>query len=219
MKILIPLLLVVSATAAAAVTTTHNFPVGLPVPDNTIIGLADSREITNAGGPVQHLTVSLELSGGWNGDLYAYLVHDTGFAVLLNRIGRSPANTVGSGTSGLQIVLDDSAAFDIHLGLPASGSIAGAWQPDARPADPDLVTEASPRRAFLGSFSGLNPNGRWTLFMADLSPGGTSTLNNWSLNITSVPEPASALLVSLLPAWFFLSRRRPQAILISSDRW
>ena len=33
--------------------------------------------------------MTLNLSGGWNGDLYAYLVHNSGFAVLLNRVGRN----------------------------------------------------------------------------------------------------------------------------------
>ena len=195
MKFLIPLLLT-ATLCSASVTATYVFPSGLAVPDNNITGLADSREITDAAGPVLHLSVSLELTGGWNGDLYAHLVHDSGFAVLLNRIGRSAADTLGSGTSGLQAVFDDDAAFDIHLGLPSSGIVAGTWQPDARTADPGSVTDSSPRSAFLDSFAGLNPNGRWTLFLADPSPGGTSTLTSWSLHLTTVPEPGSGLLAA-----------------------
>ena len=169
MKFLFPLLLT-AAAASASVTITHVFPSGLAVPDNNITGLADSRVISGQSGPIQQLTVSLELSGGWNGDLYAHLVHETGFAVLLNRIGRSASNTVGSGSSGLHAVFDDSAAFDIHLLGSTAGQITGTWQPDARTGDPDAVTNASPRDALLSSFNGLSAQGRWTLFLADLIP-------------------------------------------------
>ncbi len=207
MKILL-LFLLTAIAAPASVTTSYVFAAGFAVPDNNIIGLADSREIADAAGPLQHLMVSLELTGGWNGDLYAHLVHDTGFVVLLNRIGRTAANTLGSGTSGLQAVFDDSAAFDIHLGLPASGVVTGSWQPDGRTADPASVTDASPRNAFLGSFAGLDPNGQWTLFLADLSPGGTSTLTSWSLHLTAVPEPGAGLLTAGPLVFALMTRRR-----------
>ena len=159
-------------------------------------------------GPLLHLAVSLELVGGWNGDLYAHPVHASGFAVLLNRIGRTSANTVGSGTAALQAVFIDSSAFDIHPGLPANGLLTGTWQPDARTADPELVTHSSPRRAFPGSFAELAPSGRWTLFPADLSPGGTSILTTWSLHLTTVSEPGTGLLTAGAMLFAFRIRKR-----------
>jgi hypothetical protein len=45
-----------------------------------------------AGPTITDVNVGLQLSGGWNGDLYAYLVHSSGFAVLLNRVGRGTGN-------------------------------------------------------------------------------------------------------------------------------
>jgi subtilisin-like proprotein convertase family protein len=48
----------------------------------------------------------------------------------------------------------------------------------------------------LSSFNGLNPNGSWTLFLADMSGGAVSTLQSWELDITgtaAVPEPASII--------------------------
>lgn len=44
------------------------------------------------------ITVTINLTGGWNGDLYAHLVHESGFSVLLNRTGRSLADPDGSGS-------------------------------------------------------------------------------------------------------------------------
>lgn len=47
-----------------------------------------------------------------------------------------------------------------------------------------------------GSFASLNPNATWTLFFADSSAGGQTTLNNWTLNVTSVvPEPITWALI------------------------
>jgi hypothetical protein len=45
------------------------------------------------------------------------------------------------------------------------------------------------------AFLGDNPNDTWTLFFADTSPGGTTTLNGgWSLSIEAVPEPVNVAL-------------------------
>ena len=40
----------------------------------------------------------------------------------------------------------------------------------------------------------MDPNGLWTLYLADVSPLGESTLVSWGLTI-NVPEPGSAMLV------------------------
>lgn len=43
-------------------------------------------------------------------------------------------------------------------------------------------------------FVGQNPNDTWTLFFADTSPGGVTTLNSWNLEINAVPEPVDIAL-------------------------
>jgi MYXO-CTERM domain-containing protein len=43
----------------------------------------------------------------------------------------------------------------------------------------------------LGSFAGSDPNGTWTLFLADLSSGAQSTVVSWGLDIITVPEPST----------------------------
>jgi subtilisin-like proprotein convertase family protein len=204
----IPLFFLSAAAASAAVTSNYPFSSGLPVPDNNINGLADSREITDTIGPLLYVTVTLQMTGGWNGDLYAYLVHDTGFTVLLNRLGRTTTDTVGSGTSGLNITFDDRATGDPHTSLHASGTVSGSFQPDARTEDPATVTSTSVRSAFLHSFTGLEPNGRWTLFVADLSAGGTATLENWTLHLTSIPEPHYAMPSGFAALLYGIRRQR-----------
>jgi hypothetical protein len=44
------------------------------------------------------------------------------------------------------------------------------------------------------TFAGQNPNNTWTLFFADTSPGGVTTLDSWNLAIEAVPEPVTMAL-------------------------
>jgi len=83
------------------------------------------------------------------------------------------------------------------------------WQPDGRTTSPDHVLDTDPSAAPLGVFAGMSASGTWTLFIADLSPGGTSMLNSWQLIITPVPEPSVLPLAALgLGVVSVLVRRR-----------
>jgi hypothetical protein len=176
---------------------TTNFSVGgLEIPDGDVSGIADSRIVRSRIGQIADLNMTLAISGGWNGDLYAYLVHQSGFAVLLNRVGQSNARVLGYGDSGFNVTLDDQAEGDIHHyrvnlfgnpNQPLNGALTGTWQPDGRTNDPLEVAEAQARAAFLASFNGLNPDGEWTLFLADLASGDISALDGWGLQICGLP--------------------------------
>jgi hypothetical protein len=71
--------------------------------------------------------------------------------------------------------------------------------PDRRMIDgqsPAGYFDAAPTGNNLDSLYGSDPNGDWTLFVADLSSPGQSTLVSWGLTIATVPEPQTwALLV------------------------
>ena len=144
--------------------------------------------------------------------MYAYLSYGGVLVPLLNRVGvgSSPPTTTpfGYGDSGLNLILTDTGAYgDIHLyqqvgsygSLIANGT--STWTPDGRNISPNLSTPsqfddaASSRLALDTTFGGLNPNGTWTLFFADVSKGGgSSTLTSWSMDITAVPEPTNLAL-------------------------
>jgi hypothetical protein len=153
--------------------------------------------------------LNLSISGGFNGDLFGYLTHDSGFAVLLNRVGRTSGNTFGYTNSGLTLTLDDSAATDVHVN---GGATTGTFQPDGRDNNPATTLDTTPRTALLSSFNGLDANGSWTLFLADVSPAGGSqfsTLNDWTLvMVGTVPEPAVWALMSAGAAGMLLLLRR-----------
>jgi hypothetical protein len=42
---------------------------------------------------------------------------------------------------------------------------------------------------------GTLADGNWTLFIADLSAGGQSTLVSWGLTIVTVPEPQAWMMI------------------------
>ena len=173
------------------------------VPDGQPAGVADFESISSIITNITSVEVTLDISGNFNGDLYCYLRHTNGFAVLLNRPGRTANNPDGYDDCGFQITLSDTANGDIHnyrnvLTPPYGFPVTDTWQPDARTNSPATVLDTSPRTpgAWLSSFNGFDPNGTWTLFLADLSTGGTNVLNRWQLEITGVgiPEPSSGAL-------------------------
>ena len=194
--IILPLLLLGGASQASIqLSQTDN----QLVPDGSPTGLAKSFTISGQAGTVEDLTVNLDITGTWNGDLYAYLSHGTGFAVLLNRVGSTPTDIYGYGDSGLNVTFSDNAANgNIHyyqqVTTPATGAaLTGTWAPDGRNVSPYTVTGLEPSTATLSSFDGLNVNGPWTLFVADVSGGNLNYLTSWGLDINTVapvPEPA-----------------------------
>src|ERR1041385_7864545 len=137
------------------------------------------------------LSVSFTTSGGWNGDLYAYLSHGSGLAILLNKVGASGSDPDGYSTSGFNnITLHLGGTTDIHGVLnPSSGNSTYA-------ADGRLAYTDTTRANTLSVFNGVNPNGDWTLYFEDTSAGNTATLSSWAVNIAAVPEPVTwALLI------------------------
>lgn len=169
------------------------------------------------------------------GDLYATLTHGTAStspkAVLLNRIGVGAmvdipegayVDAVGTAGTGLQnLTLTSAPGYtDVHFAFPVLDPmgnpitydlLSGIYQPDARDLDPvatdpaDYATAA--RTAGFNLFTGTDPTGVWTLYIADVV--SDPQLIDWTINLTAeewngvapIPEPATLLagLLLLLP--------------------
>lgn len=212
--------MVLCAGAAMGQVYTFNFTNSVTVPDATIEGMALATNLTGMSGAINNVNVTLNITGGFNGDLYAYLAGPTGgFAVLLNRVGVSNnATQFGYANSGFANVLfADSAANSIQYyqnfspTLNLNGQLTGTWQPEGVNLDPQSSPSSffgAPQSALLGSFNGSNPNGVWVLFLADVAAGSQSTVVSWGLAITTtVPEP-SALALTGAGLMAFLGCRR-----------
>ncbi|MBI5387210.1 MAG: PEP-CTERM sorting domain-containing protein [Verrucomicrobia bacterium] len=203
----------IPAGAADLATNTFTFAPNMAIPDNSLVGVADSRTVAGQVGIITNLNVSLNISGGYVGDLYGYLTYGSQFAILLNREGRTSTSPYGYLDSGLNVTLSDSAVNgDIHtyrlVVNPGGGALTGMWQPDGRSVHPYNSLDTTPRTAMLNSFQGLDPNGTWTLYLADASGGGISTLNSWSLEIITVPEPRTWALFAVGTTLMFWLRRK-----------
>ncbi len=180
------------------------------IPDGDSSGFANQQFISlGSVGNITDVNVRINLAGvggdGFNGDLYAWLKHDSGFSVLLSRPGKTASDSTGYADNGLNVVLDDAGAKDIHNyrdfvagPFPLTSPLGGTWTPDGRTSDPGAVLDTDSRTSFLSSFNGLNPSGNWTLFVADLETGGQVQLRSWALDIQTdaltVPDSMNTLL-------------------------
>ena len=203
--------------ACAQTTVTNTFAnLNKVIPDGQATGLSDTENLTFAPGlnSISSLQVTLTIANGYNGDFYAYLVHDGGFSVLLNRVGRTGNNSLGYGDAGMAVTFSASG-HDIHQYQSFSpiyngDQLTGSWAPDGRYVDPEFVLDSDSQTALLGSFNGTDPNGAWTLFLADLDFGEQGTLVNWGVIVTAAPEPSTWTLLGLggLTLGMRLLRRR-----------
>jgi len=142
------------------------------IPDNTPTGVSYSMNLSTLGvaDSLTSISVTLNLSGGYNGDIYAYLSHGSQISTLLN------GPSAGLSSSAMNITFNEGTGSAIPT--TSSANLTGNYT-----AYSDLAT-----------FNNTDPNGNWTLFFADLNPGDTSTLNSFSLDITAVPEPVNVAL-------------------------
>ncbi len=218
-RLLAPAAALLSLGAAAplgaqSITENHFQAVNLTIADNSIIGASSTQTFGPGIGDtavfsITQVTVTLNITGGFNGDYYAYLQHtdpsgNSTIAILLNRSGRTSTNLDGYLDAGLSnVVFSDAAANgDIHLYQsvvnPSGAALTGTWQPDARAVNPATATDAATRSAFLSAFTGADAHGAWTLFVADFAAGGQGIFVDWNLTITGVPEPGTVAVGALL---------------------
>jgi len=167
-----------ASLAAVGTVRASLYPIGA-IPDGSPAGVSfvGTYDAAPAGSSVSSLTVSLNISGGFNGDLYAYLVSPNGTLVMLMNQPGSSGNGIGASGAGMNITLQD--------GLSDHGSIQEV-------TSSSFLTGSYNAAGSLVNFNGSQADGNWTLFFADLANGGgTSLVEGWSLNITAVPEPVN----------------------------
>lgn len=146
------------------------------ISDNNPSGLAYALNFGTSGLTITGVSVSFATSGGYNGDIYAYLSNGSTLVQLVNQITGAP------GTSGFNVTLAGGTANPIQTATGTAGQVLSG------------VTFTAAQN--LSAFNGIDPNGSWTLFFADLSAGDTSTLNSFSVSFetSAVPEPANLAL-------------------------
>jgi len=215
------MLLLVALTSRADLTNeTVSVTNNAAITDGNPVGISSTLNVSGMSGSATNITVNLDITGGFSGDLYAYLVSPTGtMVVLVNRTGMGSGNNFGYADAGFNVTFDSASANNIHnyqsgsYTLNGSGQLTGTWATDSRAIDPrsaPSLFDASPAGNTLSNYYGSNPNGVWTLFLADLSGGGQSTLVSWGLSVVTVPEPQTWTLFGggLAACWMLIRRRR-----------
>ena len=101
------------AGATQGQTNSYSINVNAPIIDGNPVGHTSVTNLSGLSGSISNVEVTLDITGGFNGDLYAYLVSPSGqMLVLLNRVG------VGTGI-GVDPVDPRAAAARLREGLPA----------------------------------------------------------------------------------------------------
>ena len=205
LSLLTGFLLVASIPASAALysyTYNSGFANGGTILDGNASPWSDTRTISElTGQTILGVNVRLNLSGGYNGDLYGYLSYNGMLVPLMNRVGVGSADAFGYSDAGLNVTFSDGAANDIHFYHSIGGySITGEalWQPDGREINPITSAAAAFDAAGtikLDAFNGPNAGDNWTLVFADVAAGGGApTVVSWGLDIEAVPEPVNVAL-------------------------
>jgi len=204
MQWLVPLpFLAISAHSQLMVS--RLFTVNQAVPDGSG-SLLNAQTISVGSATIDRMTVSLNVTGrggaAFNGDLYASIGNDSGgFAVLLNRSGKSTPLGLGYSDNGFNVTFDDQASNgDVHtyrrLGTPGANPLTGRWQPDGRNVDPLNVVTSNSRTAMLSSFHNTSASGLWHLFISDSVSTDAAQLVSWGVTLFTTAAPTGALAFS-----------------------
>ena len=173
---------ILRAALAALMMSGIGAQASIIIPDGVPTGITQTYTVSGLGSSISSLTLTLNLSGGNNGDLYAYLSFGGQIVTLINRPGVTSGNLLGYTDPGFNVTLSDGSYANINTyGGNGGNQVTGTY---------NAVGGAT---SFGTAFNTLNPNGTWTLFIADLSGGdlSNSQLVSWNLNITAVPEPVN----------------------------
>src|SRR5208282_795510 len=100
------IVLKLAGAAQAAMVLGGDWTVNTAIPDGNPVGITESQTFPDDfNGFITSVNVELNISGGFNGDLYGYLEYQdanghTATEILLNRVGTSASNPFGSSGSG-----------------------------------------------------------------------------------------------------------------------
>jgi subtilisin-like proprotein convertase family protein len=156
--------------ANPAMTTTVSKTANLPIPDNSLTGIASSLAVSGQTGTITDVDVTVNVRHNAVGDLRLTLISPSGVNVPL---------VVNRGRLGTTFI---STTFDDQATLTAS-----TMQEGQAPFTLSFIPET-----LLGTLNGATANGTWQLKAIDSAAGSTGTLESWSLTVRSgTAEPTA----------------------------
>jgi subtilisin-like proprotein convertase family protein len=181
------LVLIGSLSAMGQVSAAFTNPSAITILDYATASPYPSQiTVSNLVGPISKLTATMNgFTHTFPSDVGVLLVGPAGQGiVLMNDAGN---NAHGAATN-LTLTFDQSAANPPGLSTPLTN---GVYQPSDYGFGRSFALPAptGPYASSLDDFNGTNPNGAWSLFVEDFSPGDSGVISNsWSLTI--IVEPA-----------------------------
>ncbi len=139
---------------------------GGAIPDNNPTGLASSVAVSGRGTRLLAVTATVSITHPNAAHLDLFLTAPSGKRIDL-------ATDIGNGVANLY----QNVTFDDDADAPISDS--------PLPPNGPALTRVVPEGA-LGAFIGDDPNGTWTLTVADDTAGTTGTLDGWTLHVIAV---------------------------------
>jgi uncharacterized repeat protein (TIGR01451 family) len=175
--------------------------------------------VSGMTGEVSKVTVTLNgFTHSFPRDVSALLVSPSGANVLV-------ISHAGSGHSvtNLTLTFDDGASNT----LPQSSTItSGSYRPTAYngPSGPAVLPPPAPLMPYgsvLGKINGTQPNGTWSLYVLDDSPGDSGLISSgWSLSISTISpvSPIADVGVTLVsaPASIYLGDTLTNTLLVTN---
>jgi microcystin-dependent protein/subtilisin-like proprotein convertase family protein len=122
--------------------------------------------VSGLPGVIVDVNVTLDITHTFDADLEVSLVSPEGSRIWLF------AGVGGGGDNFTGTTLDDQAATPIYMG---AAPFAGTYQPETP----------------LSGLAGEDPSGLWRLEVHDWAGADQGTLNDWSLEVSSGPEPSA----------------------------
>ena len=193
-------------TGAEACDTVESTEVPIEIPNSTTGTVSSTLEVQITE-PITSMTVDVDLSHTWVGDLIATLSSPNNTGVILFDQPGVPASTFGCGEDDILATFDDNAALtaeDFENSCSQTPpAISGVFQP--------LVP--------LASLAGENPAGMWQLSLEDVFDEDGGSLNAWSLTLCSAVMLPSATVATNQPLTVLEGKSETigQAFLMATD--
>ncbi len=197
------LVLAIVTTAPALATGTYNGN-GFWIPNSSYNGslasMGSSSTSVPAGEPggefISDIALNIGLYHTWVGDLTIKLEGPGGLVTLMSRPGFLEWADDGTGCCGsgsdvdsTQFFTDDAATSAELFGAADPVPPNSMWNPDG-----GVLGDTS----LLDTFGGTSAIGDWTLYVRDSSSGqAIGEVSEWSLNLTTVPEPTTLAMLAL----------------------
>lgn len=171
------------------------------IPDNNCTGITSTITVSGQAASVNtaSLSVTLDITHTYDGDLFIYLIAPNGSVLCLAN------GNGGSGQNFTNTIFSDAGQANISTG---TAPFSGTYKPNGSLAVQCSTTPTVSTFASIGGGT-VNPNGTWSLKIVDQADVDVGTLNSWSISLVN---PVTGSTANYVPKWNSSSSFAPSSI-------